>query len=86
MLLVLKIASCYIGLNGFSLMSPLKAYYLVGDCTSINTTSRKPVRYTRNISNLINLMLYNININKKTNEVKTTIKSLIEKSLRTIKL
>jgi hypothetical protein len=35
MLLVLKIASCYIGLNGFSLTSPLKAYYLVGDCTSI---------------------------------------------------
>ena len=37
---LIKIASCYIGLNGFSSTSPLKAYYLVGDCTSINTSHR----------------------------------------------
>ena len=49
-------------------------------------TSRKPVRSTRNISNLINLMLYNININRKTNEAKTTIRTLLEKSLGTTKL
>jgi hypothetical protein len=48
MLLVLKIASCYIGLNGFSLTSPLKAYYLVGDCTSINT-SHRPTQKRRKV-------------------------------------
>ena len=52
----------------------------------INVTSHNLVRCTRNISNLINLMLYNININSKTNEVKTTIRTLLEKSLGTTKL
>ena len=49
-------------------------------------TSRKPVRCTENIYNLINLMFYNININRKTNEVKTTIRTLLEKNLGTTKL
>jgi hypothetical protein len=52
MLLVLKIASCYIGLNGFSLMSPLKACYLVGDCTSINT-SHRPTQSTGKLELLL---------------------------------
>ena len=33
-----------------------------------------------------NLILYNININRKTNEVKTTIRTLLEKNLGTTKL
>ena len=59
---------------------------LMSSCLAIRYTSRKPVWCTRNIYNLINLMLYNININRKTNEVKTAIRTLLEKNLRTTKL
>ena len=64
--------------NVASLGTKLKLHLLV-------YTSCKPVQCTGNISNI---MLYNIRLYwlQKTNEVKTTIKTCLEKNLGTTKL